>query len=155
MKLHLRFLILLIVLIGKTRLEAQNYFPENKEYNGNYYAIKSKPIKGRFGNKGSFITYNSKVMSGDKSVVLSICEQCMPTIYTYSESVSKKLGKAVFRNNVSKKMLIQYDKNSFFITTSSANGKNTVDFFCKNKAEANAMTKVKANKLWMELFSDK
>ena len=85
--------------------------------------------------------------NGTKLLAVAACEKCMPAVYTYQETESKRLGVPVFFNSTGL-YVFKYDKDSFVIVmVTSKLGDNPwtnftfSNFYSKTKSKADSITK--------------
>lgn len=133
----------LFLMLSVSFLFAQEEVP-TEALNGTYHLLfPERDVE----NKTKRIQFGEN--NGTKLLAIAACEKCMPAIYSYQESDSKQLGVPVFFNSTGL-YVIAYDKDSFInvLVTNKLGDKEWKqfafsNFYSKNKAVVNTMTKAK------------
>lgn len=143
-----------VLLISTTLLFSQHEMPSNKN-NGSYSLL--EPERGIHSKPTSTKFFEFGENNGINLLAIAACEKCIPAIYTYQETQSKRLGIPVFFNKMGF-YVFGYKNNSFIIVlVSSELGKKAwtdfsfINFYSKDKSQINTISKQKITQYVIDL----
>ena len=132
----------LVVLLMPCMLFSQSKQP-TEAINGKYYLMAAEKGIGSKMTKEKLFQYTK--WGNDKILIVAACEKCSPAIYKYNKEYSDDFGVSVFYNGAG--FMISYDDESFVMMVSNRNSNDSgftySNFYSKNKAKADGMTKQK------------
>lgn len=135
----------LVILLVPCMLFSQNEKP-TEAINGTYYLMAAEKGIGSKMTKEKLFQYTS--WGNDKVLIVAACEKCSPVMYKYNKEESEAIGVPVFYNAVGLYMITYDDESFVMLVPANKNSKDWTDFtysnfYSKNKAKADAMTKQK------------
>lgn len=142
MKIFFKYL---LVLLMPCLLYSQSKEP-TKAINGKYYLMAAEKGIGSKMTKEKLFQYG--VWGKDKVLMVAACNKCSPAMYKYNNDESQTMGVPFFYNIMGLYM-ITYDHESFIMMVpANKKSKDWTDFtysnfYSKNKAKADIMTKQK------------
>ncbi|MBU3012337.1 hypothetical protein KO506_13050 [Polaribacter vadi] len=135
----------LIVLLMPCMLFSQSEKP-TEAINGTYYLMAAEKGIGSKMTKEKLFQYTA--WGNDNVLIVAACEKCSPVMYKYNKEESEAIGVPVFYNAIGLYMITYDDESFIMLVPANKNSKDWTDFtysnfYSKNKAKADAMTKQK------------
>lgn len=142
MKIFFKYL---LVLLMPCLLYSQNKEP-TKAINGKYYLMAAEKGIGSKMTKEKLFQYG--VWGKDKVLMVAACNKCSPAMYKYNNDESQTMGVPVFYNIMGLYMITYDDESFIMMVPANKKSKDWTDFtysnfYSKNKAKADIMTKQK------------
>ncbi|WP_271404900.1 hypothetical protein [Tenacibaculum soleae] len=142
MKIFFKYL---LVLLMPCLLYSQSKEP-TKAINGKYYLMAAEKGIGSKMTKEKLFQYG--VWGKDKVLMVAACNKCSPAMYKYNKDESQAMGVPVFYNIIGLYMITYDDESFIMMVPANKKSKDWTDFtysnfYSKNKAKADIMTKQK------------
>ncbi len=117
-----------------------------KAINGKYYLMAAEKGIGSKMTKEKLFQYG--VWGKDKVLMVAACNKCSPAMYKYNKDESQAMGVPVFYNIIGLYMITYDDESFIMMVPANKKSKDWTDFtysnfYSKNKAKADIMTKQK------------